>query len=163
MTDVAFHASIRRQNDPAASLLSIGLELAEMPCVAANLIPDDATLIAFGEKEPPPPPRPKPPSVAKPELPKELKKQLLKLAALAHQRELREALMQLDSKFAQWKAEQLSVGQLLDEIHRFHNGTARDLYSRYRMGPPALAVALALRKQVVTESEAGAAVMAHFR
>jgi hypothetical protein len=163
MNDVAFHASYIRRDKPAASPLAMGLELAGMPCVAADLTPDDATLEVFGLKTPRPPTPPRPPPVVKPEVPKAVKKQLRMLVNLAHQREMHEALVHLESRFAQWKAQEIHTGELLDEIHRFHDGTSRDLYKLYVMSPPQLSVAAALRNRVVSEAEAGSEVMALLR
>jgi hypothetical protein len=75
---------------------------------------------------------------------------------------MNEALLDLEAQFAEWKAERIYTGELLDAIHRFHDGTARELYKRYVLSPPELTVAAAVARRVVTEAEAGSEVMALF-
>src|SRR5690349_2784299 len=79
-------------------------------------------------------------------------KQLRALASLAYERELSAALAQLEGQFVDWRAGKLSPFELSDAIHKFHDGTGRQLYVFYT-GKPALCVAHALATGVLSEQE----------
>jgi hypothetical protein len=63
--------------------------------------------------------------------PKHIKKELYRLADLLYERELNEALSNLDGYFSQWREEKISPFLLSKKIHEFHQGEARELYVRY--------------------------------
>ena len=96
----------------------------------------------------------------KEELTKSMKKQLRTLAGLAHSRELSSELSTLEAHFAQWRAGQLDAFDLSALIHGFHDGPARDLYKQYVLGDPSWSVAAAIERGILTEAEAGPAVVA---
>ena len=79
-------------------------------------------------------------------------KQLRALASLAYERELFAALAQLERQFVDWRAGKLSSFDVSDAIHKFHDGTARQLYVFYS-GKPAPCVAYALAAGVLNEQE----------
>jgi len=56
------------------------------------------------------------------------RKELRRLAEVAHERELSTALAALDAQCQEWHAGTLNVHELRDAVHQFHNGVARDLY-----------------------------------
>ncbi|MFW5873711.1 MAG: hypothetical protein ACOCVD_03440 [Bacillota bacterium] len=62
---------------------------------------------------------------------KETKKEIKRLAELAHQRELEKALSDLKLKFKQWENNELDPFELDDEIHQFHNKTSREIFKKY--------------------------------
>ena len=66
-----------------------------------------------------------------PPLTKKQKAELRRLAGLAHERELSEALTNLESEFGRWRIGEISVFELNDRIHEFHHGLSRDLYKLY--------------------------------
>ena len=64
--------------------------------------------------------------------PKRLQKEIKKLARGAHDREMRYYLELLNQKFSEWKNGKLDTWDLVQYIHEFHNGQARNLYSAYQ-------------------------------
>ena len=75
------------------------------------------------------------------EMSKRLKRAVRDAAVAAHEEELRRALIPVDAAFQQWRAGQVSSGELAELIHRFHEGPARDLFKKYNYGQLELAVA----------------------
>jgi hypothetical protein len=65
------------------------------------------------------------------EYPKQIKRLIREYAARAYEAELRQALGELDQQFAAWRNGQISAFDLSDHIHVFHQGPARELWSRY--------------------------------
>jgi hypothetical protein len=84
------------------------------------------------------------------------RKRLRELAALAYDRELGRELGLLEGEFAKWRQGQLAAFELSCRIHKFHDGTARQLVGAYGHDDAALAVASAIRRGLLTEAEAGA-------
>ena len=72
------------------------------------------------------------------------RKTLRDLAGEAYARELDQALQDLASLFTDWRAKRIDGFALADAIHRFHEGPAQELWSRYEALRPDLAVRLAL-------------------
>lgn len=66
---------------------------------------------------------------------KSVKREILRLASLAYERELDRELGKLREQFRLWESRQLDAFHLSDFIHEFHNGCARELYSRYVRSP----------------------------
>lgn len=78
------------------------------------------------------------------ELTKKQKKHIREIAGVAYEREMATALDKLLTAFQEWKNGAANPFDVSKAIHEFHNGTARDLYKRYVMGDPDMAVMLAL-------------------
>lgn len=94
------------------------------------------------------------------ELTKAQRRRVRELAALAHERELAAELAHLEPAFAQWRSGEIDVHALNDLIHTFHQGPSRTLYVRYvSTSLHHLAVADAVARGVVSESELGAEVL----
>jgi hypothetical protein len=62
---------------------------------------------------------------------KKTKKEIRRLAGLAHERELKKALSDLNVKFKQWEKQELDPFELDDEIHHFHNKISREIFKKY--------------------------------
>lgn len=62
---------------------------------------------------------------------KKTKKEVRRLAGLAHERELEKALADLNLKFKQWENEELDSFELDSEIHKFHNKISREIFKKY--------------------------------
>src|SRR5262245_56652941 len=58
-----------------------------------------------------------------------------KLAAIAHEREIRESLQRLADSFADWQAGKLRTWDLKDRLRRFAEGPSRLLLVRHRQHP----------------------------
>jgi hypothetical protein len=78
---------------------------------------------------------------------------LRELAAEAWERELGSALEQLEGAFAAWRAGARSAHEVGDQIRRFHNGVARDLYVLYTSDPASHLVARAVAMGLIDEAE----------
>ncbi|MFC1747930.1 hypothetical protein ACFL2V_03910 [Pseudomonadota bacterium] len=82
------------------------------------------------------------------------KKHLRALAGVAYERDLALCLNVLRKSYDKWDAGEISVWDVNDKIHEFHNGTARDLYKRYSLtGDPSYSVAFGVRQGVIDISE----------
>ena len=91
---------------------------------------------------------------------KSVKQALRKLAAAAHEEELRRALVPLRAQFDRW-ARGESSGELSDSIHEFHQGPLRQLFARYNSGMPDAAVAHAIVSGFINRSDVPPTVLAH--
>jgi hypothetical protein len=74
------------------------------------------------------------------------------LAAQAHQIELESALDELQDQFREWKEHKQDAFELNEKIHKFHDGTSRELYKDYVWGNAETAVAVAISKKVIEPS-----------
>jgi hypothetical protein len=90
-----------------------------------------------------------------PSLTKYQRQRVRELAADAHARELTEALTDLYEEFQRWGGDEISVFDLNDLVHEFHNGISRELHKRYAMGSFELGVIYALRHGVLGVEEVG--------
>jgi hypothetical protein len=61
-------------------------------------------------------------------------KHLRMLAGKAYEAELSSRLVTLHEQFEKWKSGQITVWDLSDLIHAFHDGDSRDLYKFYVYG-----------------------------
>jgi hypothetical protein len=83
------------------------------------------------------------------ELTKKQKKHIREMAGVAYERALAAALDKLLASFHKWKQGAMTPFDLDEEIHQYHNGTARDLYKQYGTGGPDMAVLIALAKGIL--------------
>ena len=84
---------------------------------------------------------------------KKTMKKLRELGAIAYERELDQALSELDASFKQWRAKEIDGFELSDLIHKFHDGKSRDLYKYYHRANPEMAVSRALVLKILRQSE----------
>jgi len=84
-----------------------------------------------------------------PDLPKRLKRLLREQVSLAHEEELRRALLPLADGFDRWRRGEISSGELSERIHDFHQGPVREIWKAYNYGSPTLAVAYAIRQGIL--------------
>jgi hypothetical protein len=84
---------------------------------------------------------------------KRIKRLLREQAALAHEEELRRALLPLAAAFEEWKAGDLSSGALGVRIHEFHQGPSRRLFSKYNNAPLDTVVAYAIVSGILDASQ----------
>ena len=80
---------------------------------------------------------------------KHLKRLLREHAALAHEEELRRALLPLADDFDRWRRGELGSGELSARIHDFHDGAAREIWKTYTYGASELAVAHAIHTGIL--------------
>ncbi|MCB1007768.1 MAG: hypothetical protein KDB94_02630 [Acidobacteria bacterium] len=81
------------------------------------------------------------------------RRELRRLAGLAHQRELARALAKLESSFALWREGKLEGYELNELIHDYHQGEQREIWGRYKRGHEAPAVARALALGLLQSEE----------
>ena len=67
------------------------------------------------------------------ELTKSQRKHIRSLAQRAYEKELSQALNSLHERFQKWHANVISPWDLSEDIHKFYDGTARELYKFYEM------------------------------
>lgn len=67
-------------------------------------------------------------------------KKIRELALLAYERDLSRSIDVLHREMEKWKKGQMTVWDIEQSIHVFHNKTARDLYRRYAQSDSILAV-----------------------
>jgi hypothetical protein len=87
---------------------------------------------------------------------KGLKRLVREWAAVAHERELRQALLGLRTHFDRWQRGEIAAVDLNDLIHQFHQGASREIWKRYATNhlEPAIASAVAagiLRREELPE------------
>ena len=85
--------------------------------------------------------------------PKQMRKTLRELAALAYERELGNHLAELRTGFSEWVEHKISAHELSDRIHQFHDGPSRDLFSVNQKFKPDFLVSRAIALGVLTENE----------
>ena len=83
---------------------------------------------------------------------KQRRKKTRELVATAYLRELTAALTALAARVAAWRAGQIDVFQLNEEVHAYHNGPARDLWKKYNM-PADLLLTLLVAGGVIQKDE----------
>jgi hypothetical protein len=83
------------------------------------------------------------------EMKKSQKKHLRELAGIAYERDLSRCLEILGKKFDQWRGDEISVWELNDLIHEFHNDIGRELYKTYTMSDPRFPVAFGINTGVL--------------
>jgi len=63
--------------------------------------------------------------------PKAVKRLVREWAAIAHDRELGHALLELRTEFDRWQCGEITAADLNDLIHQFHEGTSREIWKRH--------------------------------
>jgi len=84
---------------------------------------------------------------------KKKRKALRELAGKAHERELTQALSDLEAGFKAWRKGEMSCFELSDLIHKFHDGTSRDIWKRYAYLKPDISVPAAVGRGILKEDE----------
>ena len=97
------------------------------------------------------------------EFTKAQRRRLRDLGAMAYERELSAELSNLDTEFGRWRAGEIDAHELSDRIHRFHQGPAQKLFSKYEHWNLDFAVAEAIHRGLITEEEVGTDVIEMLR
>jgi len=87
------------------------------------------------------------------DLTKGQRRELRRIAGLAHERELARALTAVEEQFIRWRSGEIGPHELNDAIHRFHQGPSRQLWLHYNDGPVEFAALDAVQRGVVAESD----------
>jgi hypothetical protein len=83
------------------------------------------------------------------------RQRLRDLASLAYERELSSALSVLEGEFGRWRGGEINAFDVSEAVHHFHQGPARELFSRYGPSDLELVVAGAIRRGIISRDEAG--------
>jgi len=81
------------------------------------------------------------------------RRELRRLAGLAHERELSRALGKLEASFQLWREGKLEAYELNEQVHDYHQGEQREIWGRYKRGNEAPAVARALALGLLQNEE----------
>ena len=86
---------------------------------------------------------------------KSQRRELARLNGLAHERELGNAVGELQKEIERWNRKEMDVFELNEKIHEFHHGISRDLYKHYEIHgrDTAMVVAGAIVRGILKESE----------
>lgn len=66
-----------------------------------------------------------------PNLTKTQRRRLRELGGIAYERDLSEHLGKLESEFRRWRSGEIDAFEVGEAIRRFHQGPARELFSKY--------------------------------
>jgi len=66
-----------------------------------------------------------------PETSKRIQQLVREYAAIAHDRELGQALRDLGAQFERWRSGEIGPAELNDLIHQFHDGPSQDVLRKY--------------------------------
>ena len=95
------------------------------------------------------------------EVPKRVKRALRELATEAYELELRRALLPLAEVFEAWKLGKVSSDAVVEAIHAFHQGAARELYVKYERRYIRSSVARAIATGILSPERVPPDVLAH--
>ena len=80
-------------------------------------------------------------------------KHLRELAGIGYERDLERCMSVLYEQFEKWKQKEISVWDLNEKIHKFHNQIARDLYKSYTINDPIFPVVFGIKSGVLSIDE----------
>jgi hypothetical protein len=92
---------------------------------------------------------------------KRIKRLVREWADITHSRELEKALADLRAEFDRWQRGEISAVELNDLIHRFHDGTSRDIWRRYATNHFEPPLAFAVAKGILRREELPAELLQH--
>jgi hypothetical protein len=92
---------------------------------------------------------------------KRMKRLVREWAAIAHDRDLRKALGELREQFDRWDRGEIDSFELNELVHRFHEGTAREIWKKYATSHLEPAVASAMAAGVLRKEELPAELLRH--
>ena len=85
--------------------------------------------------------------------PKNIKRLLREFMVEAYERELHRELLKLDQRFAEWRDNQISSGELSYRVHQYETGPSRDLYNKYNVSYHDINVASAIASGILKRDE----------
>jgi hypothetical protein len=96
-----------------------------------------------------------------PDPPKDLKRLVREWAAIAHDRELGQALLGLRTHFDRWQRGEIAAADLNDLIHQFHQGASREIWKRYATNHLEPAIGSAVATGILRREELPEALLRH--
>jgi len=94
-------------------------------------------------------------------VPKALKRLVREWAAVAHDRELSHALRELHGQFERWQRHEIDAFELNQFVHRFHDGSSREIWKRYESNHLEPAIASAVVAGILSRDELPAELLQH--
>ena len=94
-------------------------------------------------------------------VPKQIKRLVREWAGVAHNRDLRKALGELRVQFDRWDHGEIDSLELNELVHRFHEGTAREIWKRYATTRLEPAIASAVAAGVLRREELPVELVQH--
>ena len=91
-----------------------------------------------------------------PALTKAQRRRIRELAQIAYDRELSVQLGHLETEFKRWRSGEIDSFALSERLHRFHQGPAQDLYSKYADSDLDWPVANAIHRGIIRPDETDA-------
>ena len=98
------------------------------------------------------------------EIPKPVRKQLNALVSAAHEEAMRRALAGLAADFDRWRRGEIDPFELADRIHKFHDGSSREIYNRFALRKTSdlpLLAAYSLMQGLIGEKDIPPEVLPH--
>jgi len=92
---------------------------------------------------------------------KRIKRLVREWAEIAHDRDLSKALSELRAHFDRWERGEITTFELNDLVHRFHQGTSREIWRRYETSHLEPAIASAVVAGVLRKEELPAELLQH--
>lgn len=93
--------------------------------------------------------------------PKRLKRLVREWAAVAHDRELSKALLDLRAHFEAWQRGEITAADLNDLIHQFHQGGSREIWKKYATNHLEPAIGLAVATGILRQEELPPELLQH--
>ena len=87
------------------------------------------------------------------------KRELRRIIGLAYERELSAKLSELEEQFRRWRAGEIDAHDVSQAIHEFHQGAAREIWSRYNGGDLLLTAMIAVHGGTVAEHEVASGML----
>lgn len=81
---------------------------------------------------------------------RKIDKRMKELALLAYERDLSRCIDVLHARMTEWKDGKITVWDIEQSIHEFHNKIARNLYRSYAMTDTYLAVSFGVAQEMLT-------------
>ena len=83
-------------------------------------------------------------------LSKNQKRHLRELSKIAYERDLAKCLEELFAKFENWRNKNISVWELDESVHEYHQSISKKLHERYSINNPLFTVALGISNGVIS-------------
>jgi hypothetical protein len=95
------------------------------------------------------------------QIPKRLKRLVREWAGVAHDRELAAALGELRDQFERWERAEITAGDLNDLIHKYHDGTFREIWKHYATKHLEPAIGFAVATGILQREEVPPELLQH--
>ena len=93
--------------------------------------------------------------------PKRLNRLVREWAAVAHDRELNKALLDLRAYFDAWQRREITAADLNDLIHHFHQGASREIWRKYATNHLEPAIGFAVATGILRQEELPPELLQH--